>query len=66
MSPKCLQMLTADEQHWLVLSSAGVFFQNQLSEKLFKEIPSECQTVCTQIRPDILSGLTWVQTVRKC
>ena len=28
-------------------------------------IPSGCQTVCIQIRPDILSGLIWVQTVCK-
>ena len=26
---------------------------------------SECQTVWIQIRPDILSGLIWVQTVHK-
>ena len=28
-------------------------------------IPSECQTVWIQVRPDILSGLIWVQTVCK-
>ena len=28
-------------------------------------IPSECQTIWIQIRPDILSGLIWVQTVCK-
>ena len=28
-------------------------------------IPSECQTDWIQIRPDILSGLIWVQTVCK-
>ena len=28
-------------------------------------IPSECRTVWIQIRPNILSGLTWVQTVCK-
>ena len=38
------------------------FFQNffQLSG-----IPSECQTDWIQIRPDLLSGLFWVQTVCK-
>ena len=36
------------------------FFQKNLSG-----IPSECQTVWIQIRPDILSGLIWVQTVCK-
>ena len=46
------------------LSSAD-FFQNQLFETLFQELPSECQTVWIQIRPDILSGLIWVETVCK-
>ena len=40
-----------------------IFFQNQLLRKILPEIPSECQTVWNQIRPDILSGLIWVQTV---
>ena len=31
----------------------------------FFEIPSEFQTVWIQIRPDILLGLIWVQTVCK-
>ena len=31
----------------------------------FLGIPSQCQTVWTQIRPDVLSGLIWVQTVCK-
>ena len=39
------------------------FFQNQLFRKILSGIPSECQTAWTQIRPDILSGLIWVQTV---
>ena len=29
-------------------------------------LPSGCQTVWIQIRPDIMSGLIWVQTVCKC
>ena len=41
------------------------FFQNQLFQKVTSGLPSECQTVWTQIRPDILSGLIWVQTVCK-
>ena len=48
----------------LLLSSAD-FFQNQLFWKNLSEISSECQTVWIQIRPDILSGLIWVQTVCK-
>ena len=46
------------------LSSAD-FFQSQLFQKILAEIPSECQTVLIQIRPDILSGLIWVNTVCK-
>ena len=30
-----------------------------------KSIPSECQTVWIQIRPNKISGLIWVQTLRK-
>ena len=41
------------------------FFQNQLFWKILSGILSECQTVWIQIRPDILSGLIWVQTVCK-
>ena len=36
------------------------FFQNHLFRKFF-----QCQTLWIQIRPDILSGLIWVQTVCK-
>ena len=45
------------------LSSAD-FFKNQLFVKILigQGIPSECQTVWNQIRPDDLSGLIWVQT----
>ena len=46
----------------LFLSSAD-FFQNELFERILSEIPSECQTVWTLIRPDDLSGLIWVLTV---
>ena len=41
------------------------FFQNQLFLKILSGTRSECQTVWIQIRPDILSGLIWVQTVCK-
>ena len=40
-------------------------FLNHFFEKNISGIPSECQTVWVQIRPDILSGLVWVQTVCK-
>ena len=49
---------------FIFLSSAD-FFQNQLFQKLLSGKPSKCQTVWIQIRPDILSGLIWVQTVCK-
>ena len=42
-----------------------VFFQNQHFLKLLSWIPSEYQAVWTQIRPDTLLGLIWVQTVCK-
>ena len=43
----------------------GVFKIN-FFEKLSQEsVPSECQTVWAQIRPDVLSGLIWVQTICK-
>ena len=41
------------------------FFQNQFFQKILSGIPSECQTDWIQIRPDILSGLIWVQSVSK-
>ena len=46
--------------HPWYLSSAKFFFQNQLFQKKISGIPSECQTVWTKIRPDILSGLIGV------
>ena len=46
------------------LSSADLF-QNQLFRKILSGIPSECQTDWIQIRPDVLSGLIWVQSVCK-
>ena len=48
----------------LFLSSAD-FFQNQLFRKILSGIPSEYQTVWIQIRPNMLSGLIWVQIVSK-
>ena len=41
------------------------FFQNQFFRKILSGIPSECQTDWIQIRPNILSGLIWVQSVCK-
>ena len=46
------------------LSSAD-FEKNQLFWKDLSGIPSECQTDWIQIRPNVLSGLIWVQTVCK-
>ena len=41
------------------------FFQNQLFQKILSGIPSECQTDSIQIRPNILSGLIWVQILQR-
>ena len=46
------------------LSSAD-FFQNQIFQKHLSGIPSDYQTNWIQIRPHIMSGLVWVQSVCK-
>ena len=54
--------------YWVILHaslSSADFFQKQRIRKFLSGIPSECQTVWVQIRPDVLSGLFWVQTVCK-
>ena len=48
----------------MFLSSAD-FFQNHFFRKILSGISSECQTVWIQVKPDILLGLIWVQTVCK-
>ena len=40
-------------------------FLSKLFQKNLSGIPSDCQTVWIQIRPDVLSGLIWDQTVCK-
>ena len=61
--------ITLNSAYWEILhaflSSAIFFFQNQLFRKILSGIPSECQRVWIQIRPNILSGLVWIQTVCK-
>ena len=42
-----------------------LFFFYQLFWKIISGMPTECQTVWIQIRPDIMLGLIWVQTVCK-
>ena len=42
-----------------------IFFQNLIFQKILSGLPSECQTVWIQFRPDILLGLIWVQTICK-
>ena len=44
------------------------FFQNKPFQKILSgiRVPPVCLTVWIQIRPDVLSGLIWVQTVFKC
>ena len=41
------------------------FFQKQLFLKILSGIPSECQTVWIQIRPNETLGLIWAQSVSK-
>ena len=41
------------------------FFHDQLFWKILSGIPSEHQAVWIQIRPDVLLGLIWFQTVCK-
>ena len=51
---------------WHVFFIVCRFFSNKLFFlNSFRSTVSECHTVWTQIRPDILSGLIWVQTVCK-
>ena len=42
-----------------------IFFLNHIYRKILLGIPSECQTVWIQIRPDALLGQIWVQSVCK-
>ena len=54
--------------HWVILHAfllSADLFQNQIFRKILSGIPSECQTVWIQMRPDIFSVLIWVQTVCK-
>ena len=59
------------DKHLNIISTCWVIFgcllifQNQLFRKILSGKPWECQTVWIQIRPDILSGQIWVQTVCK-
>ena len=42
-----------------------IFFFFKKKKKNLLGIPSECQTIWIKIRPDVLSGLIWVQSVCK-
>ena len=42
-----------------------LFFKIIFFRKILSGIPSVCQRVSIQIRPDNLSGLVWIQTVCK-
>ena len=42
-----------------------IFLRNSFRTKILSGIPSECLTDLIQIKPDILWGLIWVQTVCK-
>ena len=47
-----------------ILSSADFFLKSTFSKRVSRLV-SECQTVWVEIRPNVLSGLIWVQTVCK-
>ena len=64
-----LQVIDTNSLHagyfFMPLSSFADFFQKQPFRKILSRIQSECRAAWIQIRPDILSGLIWVQTVCK-
>ena len=62
------QILTLILECWLIfmlLLSSADFFHNWLFQNILLGTLSEYFTVRIQIRPDILSGLIWVQSVCK-
>ena len=63
-----VQLVNFNFAYWVIyhdfLSSAD-FFQYQLFRKILSCIPSECQILWILIRPDVTSGLIWVQSVCK-
>ena len=62
-----LSLLLPIAKCWEILHASllTVEYFTKLTLKKFSGILSECQSVLTQIRYDILSGLIWVQTVCK-
>ena len=61
----CLNFRTDFREDNLILLSSADFLQNYNFLKIFSGILSKCQTVWNQIRPDVMSGLIWVQIVYK-
>ena len=61
LGPSYLQMLSAD----VTIRQRAKLIRNNghTSRKTLSRIRSEWQTVWIQIRPDILSGLIWIQNV---
>ena len=57
--------LFAPRKFFMLFCHLLIFFHYQLFEKIISGILSECQTDWIQIRPDISSGLIWVQSVCK-
>ena len=49
----------------MLLTSSADFFKNLLFQKTISGIPSVCENIWIQIRPDVMSRLIWVQTVCK-
>ena len=73
--PNCLQKLSADDKSrqrfnrpyyiLIMLFCRLLNFFESTFRKILSGIPSHCQTVWIQIRPYILSGPIWSQTVCK-
>ena len=49
----------------LFMSNADLFQNQHFFYKFLSGIPSEFETIGTQIRPDVLYGLIWVQSLCK-
>ena len=64
--PKCLKLTPSILANFACFLIVCRFFsKSSFFQKILSGIASRCQTVWIQIRPDIMSGLIWVQTVCK-
>ena len=63
ISSYLINSLHAGYLYMFCFLSSVDFFKLSFFKKILSGIPLACQTVWIQIRPDVLSGLIWVQTV---